>query len=81
MEVIIQELPEQNSLKNTITNERNPLYFNRFYAMFSHSTIEKDNFYETCGLYNHICKSSNPQVISNSNLRGSKVLGHVNHDS
>ena len=23
----------------------------------------------------------NPQVISNSNLRGSKVLGHVNHDS
>ena len=24
---------------------------------------------------------SNPQVISNSNLRGSKVLGHVNHDS
>ena len=27
------------------------------------------------------CSSSNPQVISNSNLRGSKVLGHVNHDS
>ena len=25
--------------------------------------------------------ASNPQVISNSNLRGSKVLGHVNHDS
>ena len=24
--------------------------------------------------------TSNPQVISNSNLRGSKVLGHVNHD-
>ena len=25
--------------------------------------------------------TSNPQVISNSNLLGSKVLGHVNHDS
>ena len=25
--------------------------------------------------------TSNPQVISNSNLRGSKVLGHVNHDN
>ena len=25
--------------------------------------------------------TSNTQVISNSNLRGSKVLGHVNHDS
>ena len=25
--------------------------------------------------------TSNPQVISNSNLRCSKVLGHVNHDS
>ena len=25
--------------------------------------------------------SSNPQVISKSNLRGSKVLEHVNHDS
>ena len=28
-----------------------------------------------------ICQTSNPQVISNSNLRGSKVFGHVNHDS
>ena len=27
------------------------------------------------------CSSSNPQVISHSNLRCSKVLGHVNHDS
>ena len=26
-------------------------------------------------------KTSNPQVIPNSNLRGSKVPGHVNHDS
>lgn len=25
--------------------------------------------------------TSNPQLISNSNLLGSKVLGHVNHDS
>ena len=25
--------------------------------------------------------TSNPQVISNNTLLGSKVLGHVNHDS
>ncbi len=28
-----------------------------------------------------IWSTSNTQVISNSNLLGSKVLGHVNHDS